>query len=83
MTCEEGRDSIHYTACDCREKYFADLKAKNAKLQERVAELEKVAELADWARHDEGCCYIHDKAYGCRCGFLTAKEAAYSQKGPK
>jgi len=44
-------------------------------LQKRVAELEGKAKLAEWARHDPGCNYIDNAAYGCRCGLLEAQEA--------
>jgi len=44
-------------------------------LKKRVAELEGHAKLAEWARHDPGCNYIDNAAYGCRCGLLEAQEA--------
>ena len=55
--------------------YVDDLLAAIEQSQKRVAELEGKAKLAEWARHDPGCNYIDNAAYGCRCGLLEAQEA--------
>ena len=49
--------------------------------QRRVAELEGQAKLAEWARHDPGCNYIDNAAYGCRCGLLAAQESLSPKDG--
>ena len=57
------------------------LQIRKDNLRERVVELEGKVKLAEWARHDPGCNYIDNAAYGCRCGLLKAQQALSRKDG--
>lgn len=63
---------------------FNNTRAAGEILSERCQQLqaenkELKQDLLEFGRHSEGCCYIYDKVYGCKCGWLEVEQALKSK----
>ena len=59
---------------DCGALLYASLgQCDICRLKGRIVELE--ADLLEFGRHAEGCNYVYDAAYGCKCGWLEIEQA--------